>query len=478
VNGGCLHGLDKPLEVVARSPARFWWSVKKKRSFGVVAAPLCLGSFSSIQSIAGQATCISCTFCAKVQDWRGEFDLTYRERLFQSIGGAVYKDIQFIIALLSGLFWCIFAASSFCEPLKLNSAAFESVEAQYFFLDGRELSLHEDFKGPGGAIYIQGRDIVYAAANGDFLLIQPDGLIYERNYLPHIEMGRDLIEKSKRITYKELLPRIHDIIFANGAFYITHDTYDANADGVRFVVSTIRKGESAWRDIYSTPPLDIPYYALGNGGRMAFNSVTNKIYLSIGDYSLDRINHLPSDVAPQNPNLPWGKIAAIDLKSQKLQFVSVGHRNPQGLAFLGNGDLISSEHGPKGGDELNIIEPGKNYGWPYESFGTHYGQFKEYKEDLPPSKVTKFQPPIFSWVPSIAPTQLQQMQDFDPRWNGDVLMGSLRAMSLFHIKMDGRHVLLVEQLNINRRVRDLAQSGPNIYVLTDDATIVVLKRRP
>jgi glucose/arabinose dehydrogenase len=332
--------------------------------------------------------------------------------------------------------------------------------------------------GAGGAILPLKGEIIYASTSGLFYRINLATLQYEENYLPKLKNGIDFFDSSIQIKTKEISPRVLDIAFNNNIFYVTHERYDSVDDSLRFVISKIKKTDSEWTDLYVSPKLDVNYFAMGDGGKMAVKG--NKLYFTVGDFSLDRINGLPSDVAAQNPNLPWGKINYINLENGIFNHYALGFRNPKGLLFLKSGKLLSTDNGPQGGDEINLIKEGKNYGWPYESFGMVYGEsFAKYKDSLPKPiepKQESYVLPIFSFVPSISPTAIVQIKNFDLYWDGDLLIGSLNAMSLFHIKLNGEHVIYSEPIFLGKRIRDLRQLNKQIIALTDDKSIIFINK--
>ena len=181
-------------------------------------------------------------------------------------------------------------------------------------------------------------------------------------------------------------------------------------------------------------------------------------------------------MAPQNIKLPWGKVNYIDLKSNEFNVYTLGHRNALGLIVLKGGAMVVSENGPKGGDELNIIKKGMNYGWPYKSYGTKYDSFGDYSDSLPVKKSAVYENPMFAFVPSIAPSQLIQVAGFDSKWDGDILLGSLKAMSIFHIKIFEEHVVYSEPIYIGHRIRDLQQCKDKFFLLTDDNSILQITK--
>ncbi|MEP1931710.1 MAG: PQQ-dependent sugar dehydrogenase [Roseibium sp.] len=166
------------------------------------------------------------------------------------------------------------------------------------------------------------------------------------------------------------------------------------------------------------------------------------------------------NAAPGNPFLGNG--------AYKPEIWSIGHRNPQSAAINpASGQLWTVEHGARGGDEVNIPEAGKNYGWPVISYGRHYSGGKIGEG----TKKSGLQQPIHYWDPSIAPSGMAFVtSDKYPDWQGDLLVGALRGQHLAKLELDGGKVGSEEQLltDLNERIRDVRE-GPDgfIYILTD-----------
>ena len=106
-----------------------------------------------------------------------------------------------------------------------------------------------------------------------------------------------------------------------------------------------------------------------------------------------------------------GKILEVNLNNKENKFFTKGHRNPQGLTLLSDNSILSTEHGPKGGDELNVIKENKNYGWPIVTHGTSYERFEAYSyTDTIPGRHDGFYKPIFSWTPGIGISNLLEIK--------------------------------------------------------------------
>jgi len=157
---------------------------------------------------------------------------------------------------------------------------------------------------------------------------------------------------------------------------------------------------------------------------------------------------------------------------------SQGHRNPQGAALNPRtGELWVVEHGPQGGDELNVVRAGKNYGWPLYTYGEEYGGGRIGQEASPPG----FEPPLYSWVPSVSPSGLAfYTSQAIPSWTGSLFTGALSGQALIRLQLDGEKVVREERLltDLGSRIRDVVM-GPSgeLYLLTDarQGKILVLR---
>ncbi|WNH11419.1 PQQ-dependent sugar dehydrogenase [Thalassobellus suaedae] len=203
------------------------------------------------------------------------------------------------------------------------------------------------------------------------------------------------------------------------------------------------------------------------GSRIEFDN-EGYLYFSIGERG-------QRDVNPQDITRDCGKIYRlnddgsipsdnpfIDTPNAKTAIFSYGHRNPQGMAKNPiTGAIWVNEHGPKGGDEINIIEKGKNYGWPIISYGINYS-------GTPFTDITEkegMEQPLFYWVPSIAPSGMTFISsDIYPEWKGNILVGSLKFSYLERLELKNNKVIKREKLlNGMGRVRNVIQ-GPDGYI--------------
>ncbi|HVG27757.1 MAG TPA: PQQ-dependent sugar dehydrogenase, partial [Acidobacteriaceae bacterium] len=156
---------------------------------------------------------------------------------------------------------------------------------------------------------------------------------------------------------------------------------------------------------------------------------------------------------------------------------SMGHRTPYGLAFGPDGRLWEVEHGPRGGDELNLIQPGKNYGWPLVSYATNYDGVPIPSPDTRPD-LTK---PVIYWTPIIAPGNIMFYKgSMFPQWNGSALVSALAGKAILRITFDGKGgAKPAERWEVGHRIRDIEEAPDGaLWMLEDSRTGGVFRVTP
>jgi len=212
----------------------------------------------------------------------------------------------------------------------------------------------------------------------------------------------------------------------------------------------------------------------GSGGQygaiIAFAPDGRHLFLSSGE----RQRFTPA----QDPEQALGKILRLNLDGTtpadnpmaaaggvRAQTWSTGHRNPYGLVFAPDGRLWEHEMGPRGGDELNLILPGRNYGWPLVSNGNHYDG-----RDIPdhPTRPDLGAPALW-WNPSVSPSGLivYSGRRF-PQWRGSGLMGAMSGKALIRIAFAGASARKADQWDMNTRIRDVAEAPDGSVFLLED----------
>lgn len=258
---------------------------------------------------------------------------------------------------------------------------------------------------------------------------------------------------------------LHPQYKQNDWIYLTLSDPDGDKAMTKLVRGKIKEGR--WQnqqEIYASPS---PFYSpqgVHFGSRIAF--IGDDLYFTVGDRGQ---RDLAQDLA-----YPYGKIHRLKFDGsipqdnpfvgQKNAIASIwsyGHRNPQGIAVHPiSGDLWAAEHGPRGGDEINPIDKGRNYGWPVITYGMNYDGTamtdKTHQKDM--------EQPVHYWVPSIAVSEIDfYTGDRFPLWHNHMLVGSLAKQELRLLTINGRSVIS-DQLLLNNlgRIRDLA-NGPDGY---------------
>ena len=222
------------------------------------------------------------------------------------------------------------------------------------------------------------------------------------------------------------------------------------------------------------------------GGRIAVDPKDGSLFVTIGDHSksppwrvaqdpafhLGKILHLTPEGRPAADN-PF-----LHTKGALPEIWSLGHRSEQGLAFDPQGRLWETEHGARGGDELNLIKRAANYGWPLYAHGIDYPgfPFNEGRTGAP-----GFEEPRYYWDPVIAPSSLAFYRgDLFPAWKGSILVGSLRGKLLVRLKLAGGKAVEEEQLPLEQdwRIREVKVSAAGaVYLLTDTGQLLKLTPR-
>ena len=179
----------------------------------------------------------------------------------------------------------------------------------------------------------------------------------------------------------------------------------------------------------------------------------------------------------QDDNSIFGKIHFLNFKNLKAKVFAKGFRNNQGL-HVGSACILSTDHGPEGGDEINNIKINKNYGWPFASYGEPYekNDINDYKfpHFLKSHINNNFEEPIFSFLPSIAISRLIRIPDnFSNIWKDNYLIATLNAKSVYRVKFDKecQRVIYFEKIYIGSRIRDLNVSNDKkrIYLALENS---------
>ena len=353
----------------------------------------------------------------------------------------------------------------------------------------------EKFTGTGGAIEsMSNGDLLIATPHGRIARIAPNGEVsYLSQKIPMNKSGLDAHIHS----YPEFLIgikgfRVTDILLKEHSpesfqLFVSHHYFDGK--GVRFRLSTtmlLQEEERftilpQWKTLFDARPLSLNFRQSGNqaGGKMLMDGDEHLLIL-IGDHGKDGwegIHEMPNLV--DNPDLHLGKLIRIEISTGKAETLTIGHRCPQGLVRDKNGRLWATENGPQGGDELNLLEPRSNYGWPHVSYGIRYGgriQNAIAKELA--GQHEGFQRPVFAWVPAIAPAGMVVNEArWFPLWKDDFLIAALRGKSIYRCRLYKEQVQYVEEIKVGKRLRDIEwMPDGRIALLGDKSEVLFLSR--
>ena len=220
------------------------------------------------------------------------------------------------------------------------------------------------------------------------------------------------------------------------------------------------------------------------GGRIVFDR-QGFVYLTLGERGEMQRAQRSDDHAGSVIRLhDDGRVPAdnpfVGKAGWKPEKFDLGHRNQQGAALHpGTGLLWTHEHGPQGGDEINVIHPGLNHGWPVITYGANYVTGTKIGEGTRKEGMTQ---PLYYWVPSIAPSGMAFYEgDRFPRWKGDLFVGALKDRMLVRLKLEGEKVVKEERMlqGVLGRIRDVRVGRDGlIYLLTDENPGMLARLEP
>ena len=220
------------------------------------------------------------------------------------------------------------------------------------------------------------------------------------------------------------------------------------------------------------------------GGRIVFDKA-GMLYLTLGDRGdKERAQKLDDHAGSVIRLHDDGRVPVDNPFAKRVEALpekwTLGNRNMQGATLHPKtGELWTHEHGPQGGDEVNVMRSGLNYGWPVITYGVTYGFGTRIGEGQTKPGMVQ---PLYLWVPSIAPSGMAFVSGSKfPQWTGDLLVGALRDQVLVRLELDGEKVVREERLlqGLVGRIRDV-RMGPDglVYLLTDDAQGALLRLEP
>ncbi|WP_348796970.1 PQQ-dependent sugar dehydrogenase [Flavobacterium adhaerens] len=332
------------------------------------------------------------------------------------------------------------------------------------------IPLQDDLKNYDIETVADGINIPWGMAflpDNSILITEKTGVLY------HIINGKKTEIKNTPKVYNRGQGGLMDIVLhpnysTNGWIYFTYASTDGEGEGGNTKLIRAKLENENLTQIESLYKCE-PNTTKGHhfGSRIAFDK-EGYLYFSAGERGEHFVN--PQDITRDN-----GKIYRLnddgsipkdnpffDNETAKKAIYSYGHRNPQGLAMNpATGTIWENEHGPQGGDEINIIKKGANYGWPVVTYGI------DYNNSIISTETQKLgiENPIYYWAPSIAPSGMTFVtSDIYPNWKGHLLIGSLKFQYLELIKLDGDKVIGRQKIATDiGRLRNVIQA-PDGYI--------------
>ncbi len=331
----------------------------------------------------------------------------------------------------------------------------------------------EGFENPWAIAFLPGGEMLVTERAGRLRIVR-DGVL-----LPEPVAGLPEIRVGGQGGLLDVIP--HPGFSENRLLYISYAK--PNADGSEGTTAVIRGRFENDRLTQVEEVFEAQAWTSGrghHGSRLAFDR-EGYLFISVGDRQApprgdlaahpaqDLSNHYGTTLRLHDDGRIPEDNPFVGVEGALPEIWSYGHRNPQGMAVHPvTNDVWSNEHGPQGGDELNLIARGANFGWPVIGYGVNYGTGAPIHEAV---QAEGMEQPVHIWVPSIATSGLMiYTGDRFPAWQGNVFVGGLNGQQLARLSMDGNRVVAEETLVRGMgRVRDIRQ-GPDgyIYLAMDD----------
>ncbi len=363
-----------------------------------------------------------------------------------------------------------FATGAFCVSLVVSADAQEPVMRSAYH-DYRIVTVAEGLEHPWSIAFLPGGDMLVTERPGRLRIIRNGSL------LPDAVEGLPEVFAQGQGGLLDVVP--HPDFATNSLLYLSYSKPYPDGESA---TTTIIRGRfendrlSDVEELFQANSRGRGHY----GSRIAFDG-NGYIFFSVGDRQVpsrgDLEAHPAQDVSNHHGTINRlhddGRVPTdnpfADQAGAEPSIWSYGHRNPQGLAIHPEtGDLWINEHGPQGGDELNLVQPGLNYGWPVVGYGVNYRSGSAIHEG---TLREGMEPPTHFWVPSIATSGLMiYAGDRFPEWNGNIFVGGMVGQQLARLTMDGQDVVIEETLVHGMgRIRDVRQ-GPDgyIYLVIED----------
>ena len=322
-------------------------------------------------------------------------------------------------------------------------------------------------------------DVFFVRQNEHLELVKPGKALAK--FIPGGESSADE-SSSKALVYCRELSGVKDSLLVGNTLYVAYTAWDEANNGVRLAVSEFgvdaENSELSFnREIYiSRPAIKEPILGHQVGGKLALGENDRTLYLSLGDFSKpDRV---------QDKTTSLGKVVRIDLQRLSAEVFASGFRSPSGGLYFDreSNELWLTDHGPRGGDEINLVRRGKNYGWPMVSYGTIYerdGMSGYYGNKF--NSHEGYEKPAMTFVPSIGIGPLVKYpatgrNDF---WDNDLFVAGMGNTTLYRVRKEGAALAYAEPVLSGYRIRAIQvdQNG-TFYLKTDHQQLLISEQEP
>jgi cytochrome c2 len=370
----------------------------------------------------------------------------------------------------------------------------ETTSLQRLYIN--KLYLAED-KGRGGAMATDSLDVFILDREGGVHFLDLENFELLETDVPSIPMGFDLLTESGLQERDDFMLRHFRVSGAHVEkasenqfiLFVYHHFFDGQCFSSKLSRMKLQKTEnrvtsgSEWEEVFTTEPCLQPIDEdLYEGERWAFAGHMsggriirydeNHLMLTIGDYHFDGFKIETVSMDPENP---YGKFVLVNVNSGEWSIYANGSRNAQGLYRDKDGVIWSTEHGPQGGDELNIVEEGKNFGWPVVSLGINYRN-RPWGESDDQGRHDRYAAPLYAWVPSIGISDLIRIESEKFNlWAGDLIVTSMSDQTLHRLRPDSTNSRIIydEIIDVGHRIRNInVIADGSILLRTDDNYLI------
>ena len=350
-----------------------------------------------------------------------------------------------------------------------------------------ELIRVEGFTGSGGAIESICEDLLVVTPKGRLALVFRDRTVeyLDGNVPMNEKFLADHEDYNNHFNLGEF--RVADILLkelGEGRYelFATHHYFTGECIRFRLSSTTLLRDEASvtvmpdWRTIFDAEPcLPLSWFTGHQSGGKMLTDGADHLLVIIGTHGIVNWWARPTF----DPDVHLGKFVRIAIETGEVETLAIGFRNSQGLARDADGNIWATDHGPQGGDELNLLEREGNYGWPLVTYGVQYGrEIPPTMEDENVGRHGGFVRPVFSWVPSPAISAIAVNDErLLPLWKDDLLVASFVNGLLFRVRRHGADVQYVENIRLGYRIRDIAiMPDGRIALLRDGGFVYFLSR--